>query len=72
MTDQFSLTDDQLAIQDMARKFTAERITPFAAKWDEEHLYPVDVWKAAGSSASGRSMCPKSRAALAWGGSRRH
>lgn len=53
MTDQFSLTDDQLAIQDMARKFTAERITPFAAKWDEEHLYPVDVWKAAGELGFG-------------------
>ena len=32
MTDQFQLTDDQLAIQDMARKFTADRITPFAAE----------------------------------------
>ncbi len=33
MTDLFSLTEDQLAIQDMARKFTADRITPFAAQW---------------------------------------
>ena len=37
MTDQFQLTDDQLAIQDLARKFTADRITPHAARWDEEH-----------------------------------
>lgn len=28
MTDQFQLTDDQRAIQDMARKFTADAITP--------------------------------------------
>ena len=41
MTDQFQLTDDQLAIQDMARKFTADRITPFAAEWDEKHHYPA-------------------------------
>src|SRR3546814_9063253 len=53
MTDQFQLTDDQLAIQDMARKFTADRITPFAAEWDEKHNYPVDVWKAAGEVGFG-------------------
>ncbi|MEN9925177.1 MAG: hypothetical protein RL268_1303, partial [Pseudomonadota bacterium] len=53
MTDQFSLTEDQLAIQDMARKFTADRITPFAAEWDEKSHYPVDVWKAAGELGFG-------------------
>ncbi|CAN5382459.1 isobutyryl-CoA dehydrogenase [soil metagenome] len=53
MTGQFELTDDQLAIQDMARKFTADRITPFAAEWDEKHHYPVDVWKAAGELGFG-------------------
>jgi alkylation response protein AidB-like acyl-CoA dehydrogenase len=53
MTTQFSLTEDQLAIQDMARKFTADRITPHAAKWDEDHHYPVDVWKAAGELGFG-------------------
>ncbi len=53
MTDQFSLTDDQLAIQEMARKFTADRITPFAAEWDETSHYPVDVWKAAGELGFG-------------------
>ena len=53
MTDQFQLTDDQLASQDMARKFTADRITPFAAEWDEKHHYPVDVWKAAGELGFG-------------------
>ena len=53
MTTQFSLTEDQLAIQDMARRFTADRITPHAARWDEEHHYPVDVWKAAGELGFG-------------------
>ncbi|HUQ13411.1 MAG TPA: acyl-CoA dehydrogenase family protein [Novosphingobium sp.] len=53
MIDQFALTDDQLAIQEMARKFTADRITPFAAKWDEEHHYPREVWKAAGELGFG-------------------
>ena len=53
MTDQFALTEDQLAIQDMARKFTADRITPFAAEWDEQHHYPRDVWQAAGELGFG-------------------
>ena len=47
MTDQFALTEDQLAIQDMARKFTADAITPFAAEWDEQHIFPRDTIRAA-------------------------
>ena len=53
MQNQFELTDDQVAIQDMARKFTADAITPFAAEWDEKSHYPVDVWKAAGALGFG-------------------
>ena len=53
MSGRFDLTEDQLAIQDMARKFTADRITPQAAKWDEDHHYPIDVWKAAGELGFG-------------------
>jgi len=53
MAGQFDLTEDQIAIQDMARRFTADRITPFAAQWDEEHHYPVEVWKAAGELGFG-------------------
>lgn len=44
---QFSLNEDQIAIQNMARNFTAEKITPFASEWDEKHHLPVDVIKAA-------------------------
>src|SRR5260221_7239209 len=40
---QFDLTDDQLQIQEMARKFTADAITPFAAEWDEKHIFPRDT-----------------------------
>ncbi|WP_353229815.1 acyl-CoA dehydrogenase family protein [Novosphingobium sp.] len=47
MTHLFSLTDDQLAIQDMARRFTADTITPFAAQWDEAHEFPRDAIRAA-------------------------
>lgn len=47
MTDQFALTDDQLAIQEMAQRFTADAITPFAAQWDEDHEFPRETVKAA-------------------------
>jgi len=53
MSNQFDLNEDQLAIQEMARRFTADQITPHAAKWDEESHYPVDVWKAAGELGFG-------------------
>jgi len=44
---QFELTDDQLQIQEMARKFTADAILPFAAEWDEKHIFPKDTIRAA-------------------------
>src|SRR3546814_6393115 len=47
MTDQFDLTDDQREIQALARLFTADRITPNAAEWDEKHIFPRDVIKEA-------------------------
>ncbi|MDF8332158.1 acyl-CoA dehydrogenase family protein [Novosphingobium cyanobacteriorum] len=47
MNDQFALTEDQLAIQEMAQRFTADAITPFAAQWDEDHAFPRDTVKAA-------------------------
>jgi len=47
MTDQFQLTEDQIAIQEMARRFTADAITPLAAQWDEDHSFPLGTIKAA-------------------------
>jgi alkylation response protein AidB-like acyl-CoA dehydrogenase len=67
MTTQFDLTEDQIAIQDMARKFTADRITPFAAQWDEEHHYPVDVWKAAGELGFGAIYIPEANGGIGLG-----
>lgn len=43
MTHQFALTEDQLAIQDAAARFTADHITPHAADWDRDHFFPVDT-----------------------------
>ena len=44
---QFDLTEDQRAIQEMARKFTADEITPHAAEWDEHHIFPRATIRAA-------------------------
>jgi alkylation response protein AidB-like acyl-CoA dehydrogenase len=40
---QFDLTEDQRAIQEVARRFTADAITPHAAAWDEGHVFPRDT-----------------------------
>ena len=40
---QFDLNDEQRQIQDMARQFTADAITPHAAEWDEKHVFPRDT-----------------------------
>ncbi|MEI6417619.1 MAG: acyl-CoA dehydrogenase family protein [Sphingomonadales bacterium] len=44
---QFDLTEDQRAIQEAARRFTADAITPFAAGWDADHVYPKATVQAA-------------------------
>jgi alkylation response protein AidB-like acyl-CoA dehydrogenase len=41
----FALTDEQEAIQDMARRFAEDELAPHAAEWDEKKHFPVDVIK---------------------------
>lgn len=67
MTNQFDLTDDQREIQELARRFTADRITPFAGEWDEKHHYPVDVWKAAGELGFGAIYVSEESGGIALG-----
>ena len=50
---QFALTEDQIAVRDMAREFAAEKIAPFALKWDEEKFFPVDVMREAAALGMG-------------------
>jgi alkylation response protein AidB-like acyl-CoA dehydrogenase len=53
MTGQFDLTEDQQAIQEMARRFAADAITPHAAHWDEEKILPRDMLTQAGELGFG-------------------
>jgi alkylation response protein AidB-like acyl-CoA dehydrogenase len=44
----FNLTEDQQAFREAARAFAEKSMAPFAAKWDDEHIFPKDVLKEAG------------------------
>ena len=37
------LTDEQIMIQDMAKRFAADRLAPFTSEWDETKHFPIDV-----------------------------
>lgn len=50
---QFDLTDEQRAIQEIARRFTADAITPHAAEWDEKHIFPRDTIRTAAALGFG-------------------
>jgi len=43
----FTLSDDQRAIQDAARSFAEAELAPHSARWDEDKHFPVDVLRAA-------------------------
>lgn len=44
----FNLTEDQIAFRDAARAFAENEMAPHAAKWDAEHIFPIEVIKKAG------------------------
>ena len=44
----FELTDEQVAIRDMARAFAADRLAPKAIEWDEAGHFPEDVVRSVG------------------------
>ncbi|MBC7158937.1 MAG: acyl-CoA dehydrogenase family protein [Porphyrobacter sp.] len=43
----FDLTDEQREVQDLARRFTADAITPHAAEWDANEIFPRETVRAA-------------------------
>ena len=36
----FALTEEQEAIQEMARRFAADELAPHSAEWDEKKHFP--------------------------------
>lgn len=39
------LSEEQVMIQDMAKRFAADRLAPFTSEWDRDKHFPVDVIK---------------------------
>lgn len=54
----FDLTDDQRAIQSTARVFAQKELAPFAAQWDADSHFPVDVIRRAGELGFCSLYCP--------------
>lgn len=44
----YNLTDDQQAFVATARAFAEKELAPYAAKWDAEHHFPIEVFRKAG------------------------
>ncbi len=49
----FTLSEDQIAIRDMARDFANEQIAPYAVEWDEKKHFPVEQLRAAAALGMG-------------------
>jgi alkylation response protein AidB-like acyl-CoA dehydrogenase len=49
----FALTDDQLAIRDMATAFAAEELAPHAIRWDRERHFPIEEMRKAAALGMG-------------------
>ncbi|MGI4878156.1 MAG: acyl-CoA dehydrogenase family protein [Janthinobacterium lividum] len=64
---QFDLTDEQREIREVARRFTASNITPYAARWDEEHIFPADTIRAAAALGFGAIYVSEARGGIGLG-----
>lgn len=54
----FSLSEEQIALRDAARRFTRERIIPVAAECDRDSRFPMDVFAAAWELGLVNSVAP--------------
>lgn len=45
----FCLNNEQVAMREMARQFADDQIAPFAAEWDEKHIFPIETLRKAAS-----------------------
>ena len=55
----FDLTEDSLALQELARKFAREEMMPKAAEYDKTMEYPQDVFTAAWELGLGKTVYVK-------------
>ena len=55
----FSLTDEQKALQNLARKFAAKEISPIAAEYDEKEEFPFQVAEKAFETGLMNALVPE-------------
>ena len=60
----FELSEDQKAFAETAKQFADQALAPFAAKWDREHIFPVDTIKKAGELGFCGLYTPESEGGL--------
>ena len=60
----FNLTEDQVAFRDAAQAFAQNEMAPLAAKWDAEHIFPVDVIREAGEMGFCGMYTPESHGGM--------
>ncbi len=56
----YRLSEQQAAIRDLAEKFTADEITPHAARWDANHEFPRETIRRAADLGFGAIYLPES------------
>lgn len=49
----FTFTEEQLAIKNLARQFALDEIAPYAQKWDQECFFPIDTFRKAAELGMG-------------------
>ena len=49
------MTEDVVLLEEQTRRFVAEEFTPHIEQWNEDHIYPLDVWTNAGRAGL---LCP--------------
>ncbi|QXL85382.1 acyl-CoA dehydrogenase family protein [Comamonas sp. NLF-1-9] len=61
----FELSEDQRAFAETARQFAQSELAPYAAKWDEEAIFPVDAIAKAGELGFCGLYAPENAGGLA-------
>ena len=51
------LSEEQIAIQELATDFAQNEMLPNMSKWDQEQLFPVDTLRKAASLGFGACYC---------------
>ncbi|MCZ6708807.1 MAG: acyl-CoA dehydrogenase family protein [Gammaproteobacteria bacterium] len=63
----YHLTEDQAAIKDLADRFTAEKITPYASDWDKRYYFPRETIREAAELGFGGIYVPESAGGIGLG-----